>query len=188
IQGRPDHPVIQHVYPMGLSLPEVPDNMGRWQQRPGVHQTVDPQGHWERKTDKDIKDIAQNIQETAAGSHTRTIEKDSIKSVGGNCTTTISGNSNKTIKGNSNEAVTGPKTVTTSSFKISSPTVVIGAPGDGPSLLPLISKALTDIKDALDILANHTHPNVGTSPSGPDVAEKASGVGGVNSSLESLQE
>ena len=75
IEGRPDHPVIQHVYPMGFSLPDVPDNMTRWQQRPGVHQFVDPAGNWERKTDKDIRDQAQNIQQTASGSSTENISE-----------------------------------------------------------------------------------------------------------------
>jgi hypothetical protein len=164
IEGRPDHPVIQHVYPMGLSMPDVPDNMGRWQQRPGVYQFVDPVGNWERKTDKDIQDIARDIRETASGSRAET--------VGSNSTETVAGSKNTSAK----------------AFRVSSPTVVIGAPGSGPSLLPLISKALDDIKAALDILANHNHPSVGTCSQSGSVSGKASDVGITNSSLRTLQE
>jgi len=164
IEGRPDHPVIQHVYPMGLSMPDVPDNMGRWQQRPGVYQSVDPEGNWERKTDKDIQDTARNISEVAAGSRAETVGKDSTESV-------------------SNE-----KTVNAKVYRVTAPTVVISAPDGGASLLPLISSALADIKAALNILADHTHPNVGTCSQSGSVAAKASAVGVANLSLDTLQE
>jgi hypothetical protein len=141
IEGRPDHPVIQHVYPMGLSLPAVPDDMGRWQQRPGVHQTVDPDSNWERKTDKDIHDAAGNEKSTTA-----------------------------------------------KVYRITAPTIVMGAPNGGPSVLPLITSALANIKDALDILATHTHPSVGTCSQSASISAKATAVGTANTSLGTLKE
>ncbi len=165
IEGRPDHPVIQHVYPMGLSMPDVPDDMGRWQQRPGVYQSVDPAGNWERKTDKDIQDTARNIQETASGSRT------------------------ETVGGSSTETVTGSKSTTAKAYQVTAPTITIGAPNGGPSLLPLISAALGAINAALDILADHTHPGIGAPPSqSADVHDKSNTVGTTNSSLGTLQE
>lgn len=165
IEGRPDHPVIQHVYPMGLSLPDVPDNMGRWQQRPGVHQFVDPDGNWERKTDKDIQDTAQNIQETASGSRTETVGEGSA------------------------ETVTGSKTITAQTYQVTAQTITLCAPNGGPSLLPLITDALGAINTALDILANHTHTSVGAIPSQTAAIKSESDtVGTTNSSLVTLQE
>jgi hypothetical protein len=165
IEGRPDHPVIQHVYPMGLSLPGVPDHMGKWQQKEGVHQTIDPAGNWERKTDGTISDLASEIQETAQG------------------------NRSETIGGNSTETVTGSKQTTAAAYLVTASTVVIGAPGGGPSLLPLITSALNDIRSALDIIADHTHPSDNSiSPSSSAIHTKATSVGATNTSLLTLQE
>jgi hypothetical protein len=164
IEGRPDHPVIQHIYPMGLTLPAVPDHMGKWQQKEGVHQTIDPSGNWERKTDESISDIAKEIHETASGDKT------------------------ETIGGESSEDVTGAKKTTAAAYQVTAPTITIGAPNGGPSLLPLITSALNDIKSALDIIADHTHPSNNTvSPDSSAIHAKATGVGGTNTSLQTLQ-
>ena len=172
IEGRPDHPVIQHVYPMGLSLPDVPDNMGRWQQRPGVHQTVDPAGNWKRTTDKDIRDTAQNIQENAGGSRSENTGGSRSESTGGDCS----------------ESVGGTKSVSAGSlFSVTAPTISIGAQG-GASLLPTLSGGLEAIYRALDILADHTHPAIGAPPSQQDeIQEEADTLGGHNTALKTLQ-
>ncbi|MCF8088969.1 MAG: hypothetical protein K9L23_13035 [Desulfotignum sp.] len=155
IEGRPDHPVIQHVYPMGLTLPDVPDNMGKWQQRTGVHQAVDPTGNWERITDKDIQDTAQNINQAADG--------------------------------NSTETVGTTKTVTAGqAYQVTAPTITIGNQ-TGTSLLPLITSALAAIEQALDILADHTHPGVGISDVSADVHGKADTVGDAHTGVTTLQ-
>ncbi len=164
IEGRPDHPVIQHVYPMGLTLPDVPDDMGRWQQKDGVHQTIDPAGNWERKTGQNISDIAKEIHETASGDRS------------------------ETVGGESTEEVTGLKRTTAAAYLVTAPTVVIGAPNGGPSLLPLITSALNDIRSALDIIADHVHPSEGSiSSSSGAIHTKAAGVGSTNISLQTLQ-
>jgi len=164
IEGRPDHPVIQHIYPMGLTLPAVPDHMGRWQQKEGVHQTIDPSGNWERKTDVTISDIATEIQETASGSRSETVGE------------------------NSTETVTGSKTTTAAAYQVTAPTITIGAPNGGASLLPLITTALNDIKLALDIIADHTHPTDNAiSPSSGAIHGKATNVGTSNASIQTLQ-
>jgi len=164
IEGRPDHPVIQHIYPMGLSLPSVPDDMSRWQQRPGVHQYVCPEGNWERQTNKDIRDIAENIHETAGDSRT--------ESTGGSST----------------ENVGEVKSVSAGSrLKMTAPKISLSAPDGGPSILPLLSKALEDIQSALDTLAYHTHPNTGTCSQSSSVSSRANGVGSANTDLKTLQ-
>lgn len=193
IEGRPDHPVIQHVYPMGLTLPDVPDNMGKWQQREGVHQVVDPDGNWERATDKDIKDSAQNITETAAGSRTESTSGESSETVG----------TTKTINANTAVQVTAPEithtanasfkvnapaiTLTGTGFTVAAPTIAIGAPG-GASLLPLISTALVTINQALNTLANHSHAAFGSPPSESAAIQTASDtVSATNTTLKTLQ-
>ncbi len=147
-----------------LSLPSVPDHMGKWQQKEGVHQTIDPAGNWERKTDKTISDFAKEIHETTSGDRS------------------------ETIGGESSEAVTGAKKTTAAAYQVTAPTITIGAPNGGPSLLPLITSALNDIKFALDIIADHTHPSDNTaSPNASAIHAKAAGVGTTNESLQTLQ-
>jgi len=165
IEGRPDHPVIQHIYPMGLTLPDVPDHMGKWQQKEGVHQAVDPAGNWERQTDQTITDIAKEIQETASGDRS------------------------ETIGGNSTEDVTGSKETTALAYRVTAPTIVISAPDGGASLLPLLTNALEYIRSALDIIADHTHPSDNTvCNSSSDIHAKATSVGATNTSIQTLQE
>lgn len=57
--------------------------MGRWQQKDGVHQTIDPTGNWERKTDETIADIAKEIHQTASGDRSETIGGESTEEVTG---------------------------------------------------------------------------------------------------------
>ncbi|WP_320040754.1 hypothetical protein [uncultured Desulfobacter sp.] len=141
IEGRPDHPVIQHVYPMGLTLPAVEDDMSKWQQRPGVFQAVDAAGNWTRATDKNINNSASDINETASGAKTSTTGAESTETIA-------------TIK--SIEAGTA--------VTIKAPTIIISTPNGSVSLLPTLSTALDAIYDALDVLAQHTHPSVGAIP------------------------
>ncbi len=129
-----------------------------------MHQTIDPSGNWERKTGQNISDIAKEIHETASGDRS------------------------ETIGGKSTEEVTGPKRTTAAVCYVTSPTSVIGAPNGGPSLLPLITNALNDIRSALDIIADHVHPSEGSiSSSSGAIHAKATGVGTTNTSLQTLQ-
>ena len=162
IEGRPDHPVIQHVYPMGLSLPDVPDNMGRWQQRPGVHQYVDPAGTWERQTDKDIRDIAQNIQETAHADRTET--------TGSNATENV-GESKKITAGDL--------------FSVKATHIVLRSHA-GVSLLPSITQGLAAIYTALKILADHTHESVGSPNESSSIHSEADSAGANNTAIKTL--
>jgi len=192
IEGRPDHPVIQHVYPMGLSMPDVPDGSGLWQQRPGVHQRHDPQGSWERTTDQDIKDAARNIEAVATALRklqAETVEDSASGSrteSSGTKTETVSGDRTETVAGSSTETVTGPKTITAAAVNLAAPAITIGAPG-GVSLLPTLTSALGAITDALSALATHTHPGVGQSPAAGTVSAKAATVGSAKSDIDSLQ-
>ncbi len=149
IEGRPDHPVIKHIYPMGLKLPPVPDNMARWQQRPGVHQTIDPGGNWERKTDKDIADIAENISETAQANRHETTGNNSTENVGKNSTETV-----------------GQKKLIEAGQKLEwvAPFITIRTPDGTVDFLPTLTDILDCIWQALDIIADHTHPTVGVIP------------------------
>lgn len=183
IEGRPDHPVIQHIYPMGRTIPDVPDGSGLWQQRPGVHQRHDPAGNWERTTDQDIKDAARNIeavatamrqlqattvQDTASGSRTESSGKKTV---------TVSGDHAETVGGSSAETITGPKTISAAAVNLAAPAITIGAPG-GPSLLPSLTSALAAIQSALTALAGHTHPSIGAVATGADAVSAHAGTVG----------
>lgn len=54
--GRPDHPIIRQVYPMGASLPAVAPKEFLLQQSPTVLQRADAEGNWTRRTDAAIED------------------------------------------------------------------------------------------------------------------------------------
>lgn len=57
--GRPDHPIIRQVYPMGASLPSVAPREWLAQQSPAVFQRADADGNWTRQTDAAITDQSQ---------------------------------------------------------------------------------------------------------------------------------
>jgi len=54
--GRPDHPIIRQVYPMGVSLPAVAPKEILLQQSPTVLQRADASGNWTRRTEAGIED------------------------------------------------------------------------------------------------------------------------------------
>lgn len=63
--GRPDHPLIRQVYPLGLSLPQVREGELRWMQSEAVHQSADADGNWTRETDMAITDASRDRLITA---------------------------------------------------------------------------------------------------------------------------
>jgi hypothetical protein len=172
IEGRPDHPVIQHIYPMGLTLPAVPDNMARWQQRAGVHQYVDAAGNWERKTDREIRDTAQAITETTTGARTET----------------VGGTSSENVTGSKSETIGATKTVTAGTAYLVTAPVIEMKSQTGISLLPTLLEAYDTIQTALDILATHTHPSAGSVPSEQaDIQAEVDSLNESTSALSSLQ-
>ncbi|WP_027179773.1 bacteriophage T4 gp5 trimerisation domain-containing protein [Maridesulfovibrio bastinii] len=56
--GRPDHPIIRQIYPLGLSLPELKTGELLWQQDAETFQRVDPDGNWTRRTHGKITDCS----------------------------------------------------------------------------------------------------------------------------------
>ncbi|WP_319780783.1 phage baseplate assembly protein V [Maridesulfovibrio sp.] len=54
--GRPDHPLVRQIYPLGLSLPNVATGELLWQQDAETLQRVDPDGNWTRQTHGAITD------------------------------------------------------------------------------------------------------------------------------------
>ncbi|WP_136799241.1 hypothetical protein [Desulfosediminicola ganghwensis] len=157
IEGRADHPVIQHIYAIGRSLPAVPDKMGRWQQADGVYQVVDPAGNWERKTGGSITDSAATITENATGNRTETVGGSSTENVSGSKTTTAGGG-----------------------YHVSAPKISISAPG-GPSLLPELTGAL----DALATHTHPGDGQVSSVSS--SVLSDSTSAGSASTNLQKLQ-
>ena len=87
--GRPDHPVIRQVYPMGLSMPALRHGEQLWQQSAAVCQGVDPDGNWTRETDMTITDQSlQHVRRAVVAidelaREIREIAEHSTESVGG---------------------------------------------------------------------------------------------------------
>ena len=87
--GRPDHPIVRQIYPLGLSLPDVTLGQMRWQQSAAAFQDVDPDGNWRRVTDNTITDesfyritrAVEALSEIAR--EVRGIEENSTEEIGG---------------------------------------------------------------------------------------------------------
>lgn len=58
--GRPDHPVIRQLYPLGASLPAVAPGEILLQKSGTVFQRADAGGNWTRETDAGITDVSLN--------------------------------------------------------------------------------------------------------------------------------
>lgn len=56
--GRPDHPLVRQVYPLGGQLPFLRAQEQKWQQDATVLQRIDPDGNWYRETNMTIQDQA----------------------------------------------------------------------------------------------------------------------------------
>lgn len=87
--GRPDHPIIRQVYPLGFSQPSVKPGELLWQQDPNVLQRVDTDGNWLRVTNNSITDesvkrfihAVEVVEEL--GRELRVISENSTEKIGG---------------------------------------------------------------------------------------------------------
>ncbi len=70
--GSPAHPFVRCILPHGRQIPAMHQNSQRWQHSHSSYQQVDENGNWQRETDQDIKDIAQNLTELVT--KTRTVQ------------------------------------------------------------------------------------------------------------------
>ncbi|MGL1932165.1 MAG: hypothetical protein OCC45_10440 [Desulfotalea sp.] len=173
IEGNPAHPVIQHVYPMGLKLPAVPDNMARWQQKPGVFQTVNPSGDWNRETDT-------NITDKAGGNISHDAGQNLVRSAGSNVTEKAGANSSEEV-GTSKSIKAG------TNILLEAPLITIKAPGgEGANLLQELTGAIEDVKLALQIIADHSHPTTEKPNESGPISEKAGEVGVHNGRVKGL--
>lgn len=246
--GRPDHPIVRQIYPLGISLPDVTAGQMRWQQSAAVFQDADPDGNWQRVTDQTIADdslyrttrAVEALSEIAR--EVREIEENSTEQIGGikllkafgalkllsggqanlssvdnlnlttardlnlitsqdrneitgnNHTAEIKGDRQVTIDGGDSlnvgetltETVTGTKQVNAGAFYVITPTVAIGAPNSGPSLLPLMSDFMNQVITALNVLATHTHPDTGACTQGSQISSAASIIQSDKTDLDSI--
>jgi hypothetical protein len=90
--GRPDHPIIRQMYPLGTSLPAV--RQGEWlaQTAPDVWQRADADGNWHRRTHAAITDDSRRHtvhtveHATHAAREAIHIAENALRQVGGNHT------------------------------------------------------------------------------------------------------
>lgn len=86
--GRPDHPIIRQIFPLGTSLPAVERGEVLMQQSPTSFQRVDAAGNWRRETHADIHESSLARTVTAEnyaadlGSETRSVAAHSTENVG----------------------------------------------------------------------------------------------------------
>ena len=262
--GRPDHPVIRQVYPLGVSLPDIGRGHHRWQQAPGVYQDANPDGRWRRVTDGAIEDeslvrvvraveslaeiarevrqvsenssehvggvkliealgalkllsgglvnlsavdnlnlttardrnliVAQDRKEVAGGDHVskvggnrrQTVTGSSLAAIAGQRTVAVGSDDTLTVGGNAAETVSGTKQVSAAIINLVASTITIGAPNGGPSLLPLLSSFMSQVIEALDVLASHTHPDTGACSQGSSLTGASEAIEAVQTQFNSL--
>ena len=76
--GRPDHPVIRQIYPLGASLPAVAPGETLLQQSATVYQRADTGGNWIRASDAGITDdsLTRNVRALEAKTEYAREERD----------------------------------------------------------------------------------------------------------------
>ncbi|MBI9109920.1 hypothetical protein [Maridesulfovibrio ferrireducens] len=342
--GRPDHPLIKQIYPLGLSLPKVATGELLWQQDADTLQRVDPNGNWTRKTtgqitDRSLKRVVEavdsmvelvrdfrkvagnsteeiggvkhiealgavllgsgghidmvavdnlnfvtakdcswiisqhwngvtggnhhhtvklnmtenvlmnrnenttlNLTETVGENHSLTVQKDLTEAVilnrtetvgkdhtstvnenrietvlkdrtatingnktdivkedfsrtvqqnftsqtDGNYTELITGNQDSTVEGQSNETVTGDKQLEAENVRIKGTTITLMTKDGTISFFPLMLDFMQEVRDALNVLAVHTHPEATKIVEGPEVQSHADDIGVIRGKLDVL--
>lgn len=250
--GRPDHPLIRQVYPLGLQLPGVAVGEQRWVQDAAVHQSVDPDGNWTRATDAGITDecltralravestvelarelrqvaehsteeiggvkriealgglsivsgghanisAADNLNLTTArdlneavsgdrngvvgGNRADTVKGDRTEHVAGSVNEATGGDRTETVGGRSAEDVSGNKEVTAAHVLMSAQTFAFSGRG-GVSFLPTVTSFMEEVRDALQVLAAHTHEGTGEIVQGGAVNGHAGAIEGLRGDL-----
>jgi len=198
--GRPDHPIVRQIYPMGLSLPEVSPGQLRWQQSGTVYQDADPDGNWKRVTDQDITDeslsrtikavevleeISREVRKIAENSTEQVGGVKTMKALGalkllsgGIASLTAVGDIKMSTAGDLSQASAGSQKAVAAGFEFKGTA--------GPSLLPLISSYMQTVIDVLGVLATHTHPSVGVCTQGSQISNAATAVGTQKTNLASI--
>jgi len=121
----------------------------------------------------DSNTVGQNFTQTIAGASTETI--------GGNATQQISGNATQSVEGTIN-VNSGAATIHTAGgvFTISAPKVKIGSASGGSGGVSLLDEMLTvwqEVRDALEVLAGHTHSVSGAGTGAPNQSGVIAGHG-----------
>lgn len=121
----------------------------------------------------DSNTVGQNFTQTIAGASSETI--------GGNATQQVSGNSTQSVEGTIN-VNSGAATTHTAGgvFTISAPKVKIGSASGGSGGVSLLDEMLTvwqEVRDALEVLAGHTHSVSGAGTGAPNQSGVIAGHG-----------
>ena len=268
--GRPDHPLVKQVYPLGLSLPMLRTGELLFQQDAETFQRVDPDGNWTRQTHGQIIDsslkrtiaavdsvvelvrdfrrvegssteeiggvksvealggilltsgghldmvavdnlnfvtaadaswiVARDWNGVTGGDHqytvkmnmTEDVKKSRLEKVGQNFTretaqdfsSQTGGDYSEKIEGGQNSTVSGDQKTKAANIRMNAATFCMATTDGEISFFPLLLDALQNIRQALDVLAVHTHPNVSPIVEGGQVSAHASRVGEDRSKLQ----
>ncbi len=150
------------------------------------------------RTEKVLKDHDSNIE----GNRSETVQKDFIRTVKQNFTSvtesdysqtikgqknqTIDGDNSSSVNGKSTETVNGDKQIDAANVRINAATFTIATPSGGISFFPLMLDFMQEVRDALDILAIHTHPEATKIVEGPQVKTHADDIGTIRGKLNTM--
>ncbi|MEZ6853118.1 bacteriophage T4 gp5 trimerisation domain-containing protein [Halodesulfovibrio aestuarii] len=133
--------------------------------------------------------VGKNQQTEVKGSRTSNIKGADSNTVGQNFTQTIAGNRTEIIGGKATQSVTGTISVTSKAatthtaggvFTIAAPKIKIGSAGGSGGGVSLLDEMLTvwqEVRDALHVLASHTHRVSGAATGTPNQSGVIAGHG-----------
>lgn len=144
-------------------------------------------------TARDLRQLAAENRREATGKDHQAIVKgnrdftvngSATDKIDGSYTETVGGDHAVTVKGKRTEAVTGQAKTTAQRIELLAPLIRMGS-GD-VSVLPTIINFMEETRDALKVLATHTHPTTAQIVQGSTVSGHATNIGGLRDDLDSI--
>jgi len=100
--------------------------------------------------------VGRNVRTDVRGAVTTTVAKAVTETIGAGRTVTVAADDACTVGGNATETVTGDKAVTATNMNLQCRNTLRLGAGE-VSLLPLMLDVWEQMRDALHVLADHTH-------------------------------
>nr|VFK16662.1 MAG: hypothetical protein BECKLFY1418C_GA0070996_102513 [Candidatus Kentron sp. LFY] len=210
--GSPNRPFIRCVLPHSLSLPALDQYAQRWQHSTGIYQLATTKGNWQRVTHQDIVDLAARIEriadisEETFGESKRSVERNDTEEVKGTkhieamgALLLLSGGKlGMTAIDGIDLATSADLTESIGRIRDSIATerqrikvkdggkLWVGSQSE--NALRILSELLQLVIDITNVIATHTHPNVGVTNQSGTFSSQAGAVGGVRERLDRIIE
>ena len=168
--GRSDKPFVRTMLAQGKTVPAVGVGEQLKQQRPEVYERTDAAGNKTRETDQRITDksfervIETDSETKQIGTSQKTVDSDSVETVGGNKSVHVLGNIEEVTASNKSMGVAGSlvekvnglaQRVSDEKNKFVAPLSYMGS--EGQNIFRLLEETIQLLGDVAKTLATHTH-------------------------------